>query len=360
MARVSPILVILPTSAGKSLLFQFPATLGSIGVTIVIEPLLSLLQDQLSRAKTLGISSAIFNARSPPDSARLVFTTPETFLGLDFRNYINRLRITQQLDRVIIDECHIILNRKESFRKNLGRLGEVVDLKTQLVLLTATLPPRYQASLLRGLFLDPSRTKIYRANTARPNIRYSIQVFRAKTDAFRIIQGELDLLESDQALIYTRTRDQARELSKVLGYSVYYSNRPNKEKILREFLEGKIQVLITTSSLSYGVDRPSIRIIIHLGLPYRLYDYAQETGRAGRDNKRSNAILLLPLDPPTKATSLGHHPTQEDIFEYDIIQRYISNTCRRAILDSYLDGLEEKSCKEEVIKCDFCSLEDSK
>ena len=155
-----------------------------IGVTIIIEPLLSLLQDQLSRAKTLGISSAIFNARSSPDSARLVFTTPETFLGLDFRNYINRLRITQQLDRVIINKYHIILNRKESFRKSLGRLGEVVDLKTQLVLLTATLPPKYQASLLRRLFLDPSRTKIYRANTARSNIQYSIQVFRAKMDAF--------------------------------------------------------------------------------------------------------------------------------------------------------------------------------
>ena len=205
LARVSPILVILPTSAGKSLLFQFPANLGLIGVTIVIEPLLSLLQDQLSRVKTLGISLAIFNARSPLDLARLVFTTPETFLGLDFWNYINQLRITQQLDRVIIDECHIILNRKESFQKSLGRLGEVVDLKTQLVLLTATLPPKYQANLLRGLFLDPSRTKIYRANTVRPNIRYSIQVFRAKTDAFRIIQGQLDLLELDQALIYTRT-----------------------------------------------------------------------------------------------------------------------------------------------------------
>ena len=141
-----------------------------IEITIIIEPLLSLLQDQLSRAKTLGISSAIFNARSPLDSARLVFTTLETFLGLDFRNYINRLRITQQLDRVIIDKYYIIFNRKESFRKSLGRLGEVVDLKTQLVLLTATLPPKYQANLLRGLFLDPSRTKIYRANTARPNI----------------------------------------------------------------------------------------------------------------------------------------------------------------------------------------------
>ena len=89
LARTSPILAILPTSAGKSLLFQLPATLGFIGVTIIIEPLLSLLQDQLSRAKTLGISSAIFNARTPPDSARLVFTTPETFLSLDFRNYIN-------------------------------------------------------------------------------------------------------------------------------------------------------------------------------------------------------------------------------------------------------------------------------
>ena len=82
-----------------------------------------------------------------------------------------------------------------------------MDLKTQLVLLTATLPPRYQASLLKGLFLDPSKTKIYRANTARPNIQYLIQVFRAKIDAFRIIQGQLDLLELDQALIYTRTQN---------------------------------------------------------------------------------------------------------------------------------------------------------
>ncbi len=131
------------------------------GVSIIIEPLVSLLQDQLSRAKNLGISSAIFNARIPPDSARLVFTTPETFLSLDFRNFVNRLRILQRLDRVFIDEVQVVLNTKESFRRVLGRLREVVDLKTQLVLLTATLPLRYERDLLRTLNLESLEMKVY-------------------------------------------------------------------------------------------------------------------------------------------------------------------------------------------------------
>jgi len=158
---MSPILAILPTGSGKSLLFQLPSFLGSFRVSIIIEPLVSLLQDQHSRAKTLGISSAIFDARNPPDSASLVFTTPETFLSSDFRNFVNRLRITYRLDRVYIDEVQVVLNSKQSFRRELSRLGEVVNLKTQLILLTATLPPKYEKDLLRTLSLESTRPKIY-------------------------------------------------------------------------------------------------------------------------------------------------------------------------------------------------------
>jgi len=110
--------------------FQLPAKIDLIGVSIVIEPLISLLHDQNSRAEKLGISSAIFNARSLPDTARLVFTTAETSQSDKFRNFVNRLRITQRLDRVIIDECHVILSSKSTYRKGLARLGEVVNYQT--------------------------------------------------------------------------------------------------------------------------------------------------------------------------------------------------------------------------------------
>ena len=195
--RVRPILAILPTGSGKSVLFQLPSFLGSFGVSILIEPLVSLLQDQFSRAPTLGISSAIFNARSPPDSACLVFTTPETFLSLDFRNFINRLRITYRLDRVFIDEVQVVLNLKESFRKRLSRLGEIVNFKTQLVLLTATLPPKYELDLLRTLGLDSTRPKIYRNSTLRENIRYSVYSKVLKEKALFLIREKDSYLYSN-------------------------------------------------------------------------------------------------------------------------------------------------------------------
>jgi len=353
LARVSPILAILPTAGGKSLLFQLPASIGSIGVSIVIEPLVSLLQDQQARAKKLGISSAIFNARSPPDSSRLVFTTPETFLSSDFRDFVNRLRITQQLDRVIIDECHVILNSKQSFRKRLARLGEVVELNTQLILLTATLPPRYEVDLLRNLFLESSRPKITRSSTERVNIGYSVRRVDSKEEILTIIREEEKRYSQDRLLIYTRTRELAREYSRVLDYPTYYSNSSEKERVLSDFLEGKIRVLIATSSLGLGLDVPNIRVVFHIGLPYTLYDYAQETGRAGRDFEMSEAILLLSTSSST-ISYLGPRPSKDEIFENNVIQRYISNNCRRAILNSYLDGKPEEKCAPRTFYCDFC------
>lgn len=248
----------------------------------------------------------------------------------------------------------MILNSKQTFRRDLARLGEVVDLKTQLILLTATLPKRYEVDLLKTLYLDYSGPKIYRGSTERPNIRYTVRRDISIEEALSFIRKQDEEILPDQILIYTRTREQAREFSKRLNYSVYYSDSPRKEKVLREFLEGRIRALVTTSSLSYGVDRPNIRAIIHYGLPYRLYDYAQETGRAGRDGSFSEVFLLLP--PVNPRSSLGFlRPTPDDIFENDVIQRYISTTCRRAVLNSYLDGRPQEKCSLKVVTCDFYS-----
>ena len=119
MDRKSPILVISPTGSGKSLLYQLPASIDLLEVTIVVLPLNSLIQDQFAIAQALNIATAIFNANHPPDSAQLVFTTPETSLITDFQNFLLRLQQFKRLDRIIIDECHIALNKSQTFRRNL-------------------------------------------------------------------------------------------------------------------------------------------------------------------------------------------------------------------------------------------------
>jgi len=238
----------------------------------------------------------------------------------------------------------------------LGRLGEVVDLKTQLILLTATLPPRYERDLLRTLSLESSETKIFRNSTIRTNIQYIVREKVSKEEVFSIIRKKDDEFPLERIVIYTRTIEAAKELNRELNYSIYYSNSPRKERVLSDFLEGKIRILISTSSLSYGIDVPNIRVVFHLGLPYRLYDYAQETGRAGRDGKDSEAILLLSnsINSSTLSTQLGPRPSKVEVFENSVIQRYISNTCRRAIFSSYLDGKEIEKCEKPAIPCDFC------
>ena len=174
--RTSFILAIAPIGSGKSLLYQIPSLIDPLSVTIVILPLLSLLFDQLNRTKHLNISATIFDPRNPPDSIRLVFTTPETSLNPEFQSFLQRLRTFHQLDRIVIDECHVILNKKQHFRKRLSQLGQLVEHRTQVVLLTATLPPRYQSDLFDKLYIKESEVKIYRSSSNRSNIHYSVRL----------------------------------------------------------------------------------------------------------------------------------------------------------------------------------------
>ncbi len=116
--------------------------------------------------------------------------------------------------------------------------------------------------------------KVYRNSTIRTNIQYIIREKVSKEEAFSIIREKDNEFPLERIVIYTRTIEAARELNRELKYSIYYSNSPGKERVLSDFLKGNIRILISISSLSYGIDVPNIRVGFHLGLPYRLYDYA--------------------------------------------------------------------------------------
>ena len=318
----------------------------------MILPLISLLIDQLARAKRLNISATIYNPRNPPDSVRLVFVTPETSLTKDFQSYLLRLRTFYQLDRIIIDECHIIINKNSNFRRQLSRLGELIDFKTQLILLTATLPPRYQSDLFNKLYIKESEVKIYRSSSNRVNIRYSVHLEQSNDQILEFIQQKSDQYPNDRLIIYTRTRDIANNLQKRLKWLVYYSNSPQRDQTLRKFLDLSNGRIIATSSLGLGLDIPNARAIIHIGRPYSLLDYAQESGRAGRDRVFSEAILLDPISNQSISQSKRHF-TRDERFESDRISEYLGSECRRMTLNKYLDDSVSK-CQNNDEKCDNC------
>lgn len=204
--RTSFILAIAPTGSGKSLHYQIPSLIDPLGVTIVILPLISLMFDQLNRAKKLNISATIFDPRNPPDSVRLVFTTPETSLSQEFQSFLVRLRVFHQLDRIVIDECHVILNSNQLFRKRISQLGSLVAHKTQIVLQTATLPPRYQSDLLQTFNIDETDIRIYRSPSNRVNIKYSIYHNQSQNQILEVILRKSNEYLNNRLIIYTRTR----------------------------------------------------------------------------------------------------------------------------------------------------------
>ena len=142
-------------------------------------------------------------------------------------------------------------------------------------------------------------------------------------------------------------------LRKVLKWPGYYSNSTGKERVLKEFLDPtkKNSRIIATSSLGLGLDIPNARAIIHIGRPYTLYEYAQESGRAGRDRISSEAILLNTMN----SIQLGRHLTRDEKFENAKIDEYMASRCRRYILSEYLDGLGLE-CQEYDEKCDICRV----
>ncbi|KAF7444174.1 RecQ Superfamily II DNA helicase [Pyrenophora tritici-repentis] len=156
-AGESPVVAVMPTGAGKSLLFMLPAWAEQGGTTVVVVPLIALRGDMAQRCKKLGISCVEWQSRRPPDAAAVVLVTPES-----------------ALDRIIIDECHIVLNRQYTFRKQMQQLGKLVAVETQMVMLTATLPPSEEDELFRRMHFERGQVRMFRAPTARSNIAYRV------------------------------------------------------------------------------------------------------------------------------------------------------------------------------------------
>ncbi|KFZ22817.1 hypothetical protein V502_02704, partial [Pseudogymnoascus sp. VKM F-4520 (FW-2644)] len=322
----SPMLVVMGTGSGKSLLFMLPAFCIQGGTTIVVVPLQSLQTDMKDRCDKCGITSVIWQSGKTIEPASIVFVTPESVLRKGFRDFIRLLRDTHRLDRFFIDECQTVLASSATFRPMMRHLGELVRTGAQVVFSTATLRPRHEEKFCQSMnIIGPGVFKVREATT-RPYIQYQIRTYKrtgggkADNSAIRAVVGLVEQLKikypapakiivysqeikeaeklsealgtmlyhakvDDKIIVYSQEIKEAEKLSEALGTMLYYAkvdDQSGKDKRLSEWKSGneESRVVVASNALGLGIDTEDTRAVVHAGMPRDLANYVQESGRA--------------------------------------------------------------------------------
>lgn len=328
----SPVVAVLPTGGGKSVLFMLPAWAEPDGLTVVVVPLVALREDMQRRCDELGVRCAAWDWRRPPEDATIVLVTPESAGTANFEAFVARAVVTKRLDRIVVDECHVMLDA--SFRLAMQKLDALTGIGAPLLLLTATLPPTLEGRLWEAMSWRAA-PQLFRQPTVRANQRYSVISGPRETATQALVDGE-----PGKVVVYVNSRDSAESMAERLDARFFHAKMAPevKSQLLADLQSGDVRVVVATSALGVGVDVADIRLVVHADVPRTLIDYAQESGRAGRDGQPSRAVIV------------GRAGRGCD----DNVRRYMEATCRRSVLDAYLDGVERERCRDGEEPCDGC------
>ncbi len=354
-------LALLPTGGGKSITYQLPALVLE-GVCLVITPLIALMKDQVDALRKRNISAlAIHSGMSPRQidialdncvygDVKLLYISPERAASDLFRMRLERMNISM----IAVDEAHCISQWGYDFRPSYLRLAELREAAgaAPILALTASATQSVVEDIMDKLKFSSPHT--IRGSFARKNLSFAVRNTEDKNGQMMRVINNVE----GSGIIYSRTREGAEQLSKFINEqgvscTFYHGGLPHTERSIRqeEWQEGKVRIICATNAFGMGIDKRDVRFVIHYTMSDSLEHYYQEAGRAGRDGRRSYAVLLNSSDDKSRVIKRFEmeFPSLDSVKEvYDKICSYLQVAYGDGDKNAYLFNIYEFCARERL------------